>query len=169
MAHMQDHYAHWLRDAHAMEEQAISMLSAQAKRIENYPLLKARIEQHLSETQGHEQALRTLLEKLPTGRSSLLKDATGRVAAMLQAMTGALTQDEVVKGAMASYAFEHIEIATYRVLIAAADEVGEAEAKAVFEQILQEEIAMAVWLQDNLDDTTRLFLMRDERDLQAKR
>ncbi|MCJ8520115.1 ferritin-like metal-binding protein YciE [Pseudorhizobium tarimense] len=169
MAHMQDHYAHWLRDAHAMEEQAISMLSAQAKRIENYPLLEARIEQHLTETRGQEQALRTLLDKLPSGRSSALKDATGRLAAMLQGMTGALTQDEVVKGAMTSYAFEHFEIATYRVLIAAADELAETEAKAVFEQILQEETAMAAWLQDNLDDTTRLFLMRDERDLQAKR
>ena len=169
MAHMQDHYAHWLRDAHAMEEQAIAMLTAQVKRIENYPLLKARIEHHLTETQGHEQALRSLLEMLPTGRSSVFKDAAGRIAAMLQGMTGALTHDEVVKGAMASYAFEHVEIATYRVLIAAADEIGETAAKDIFAKILQEETAMAAWLQDNLDDTTRLFLTRDERELQAKR
>lgn len=144
------------------------MLSAQAKRIENYPLLKERIEQHLAETQGHERALRILLEALPGGRS-IIKDVTGRLAATLQGLTGVLTPDEVVKGAMASYAFEHVEIATYRVLIAAADELGETEASAVFDGILQEEIAMAAWLQHNLDDTTRLFLMRDERELQAKR
>jgi ferritin-like metal-binding protein YciE len=168
LAHMQDHYAHWLRDAHAMEEQAVTMLSAQAKRIENYPLLKERIEQHLAETQGHERALRILLDALPGGRS-IIKDVTGRVAATLQGLTGVLTPDEVVKGAMASYAFEHVEIATYRVLIAAADELGETDASAVFNGILQEEIAMAAWLQHNLDDTTRLFLMRDERELQAKR
>lgn len=165
---MQDHYAHWLRDAHAMEEQSVTMLTAQAKRIENYPLLKARIEQHLAETQRHEQALCGLLEQLPGGRS-IIKDVTGRLAATLQGLTGVLTPDEVVKGAMASYTFEHVEIATYRVLIAAADELGDAEARAIFEGILQEEVAMAAWLEENLDDTVRLFLMRDERELQAKR
>ena len=169
MAHMQEHYANWLRGAHAMEEQAVTMLAAQAKRLENYPLLKARIEQHLEETQAQEQALRLLLEKLPSGGFSLLKDVTGRVTATLQGLTGALTHDEVVKSAMGAYAFEHAEIAAYRVLIATADELGETEASAVFQNILQEEMAMASWLQDNLDDTTRLFLMRDERELQAKR
>ena len=34
----------WLRDAHAMEAQAESMLSKQASRIQHYPELKARIE-----------------------------------------------------------------------------------------------------------------------------
>lgn len=169
MAHMQDHFGHWLRDAHAMEEQAVTMLTAQAKRIESYPLLKQRIEQHLVETKGHVQALQALLERLPSGRPSVVKDVTGRVTATLQGLTGLLTHDEVVKGAMAAYAFEHVEIAAYRVLIAAADELGESGARAVFERILAEEVAMASWMQENLDDTTRLFLMRDERELQAKR
>lgn len=169
MAHTQDHFANWLRDAHAMEEQAVTMLAAQANRIENYPLLKARIEQHLAETRQQVASLQNLLDKLPNRRMSMLKDVTGRLTATLQVLGGALTHDEVVKGAMAAYAFEHVEIATYRVLIAAADELGETEAKAVFEGILEEELAMASWLQDNLDDTTRLFLMRDERELQAKR
>jgi hypothetical protein len=30
-------------------------------------------------------------------------------------------------------------------------------------------MSMARWLEDNLDPITRVFLMRDERDLQAKR
>ena len=41
----------WLRDAHAMEKQAEEMLKAQAKRIEHYPALSARIDQHLHETE----------------------------------------------------------------------------------------------------------------------
>tara|TARA_R110002020_G_scaffold66746_3_gene175372 strand:+ start:2347 stop:2859 length:513 start_codon:yes stop_codon:yes gene_type:complete len=169
VAHTQDHFANWLRDAHGLEEQAVTMLAAQARRIENYPLLKARIEEHLAETKGHVQALQSLLDKLPNGRTSILKDVTGRLSATLQGLGGALTHDEVVKGAMAAYAFEHVEIATYRVLIAAADELGEVDAKSVFEDILADEVAMASWLEENLDDTTRLFLMRDERELQAKR
>ncbi len=45
-----EHYHDWLRDAHAMEKQAESMLESMASRIENYPDIKARIEQHISET-----------------------------------------------------------------------------------------------------------------------
>ncbi len=44
-----EHYHDWLRDAHAMEKQAESMLESMASRIDNYPELRARIEQHLSE------------------------------------------------------------------------------------------------------------------------
>jgi ferritin-like metal-binding protein YciE len=40
----------WLRDAHAMEEQAETMLSGQLSRLENYPELSRRIQQHLDET-----------------------------------------------------------------------------------------------------------------------
>jgi ferritin-like metal-binding protein YciE len=46
----------WLRDAHAAEEQAETMLSGMARRIENYPELKARIEQHIGETQRQADA-----------------------------------------------------------------------------------------------------------------
>ncbi len=42
-----EHYHDWLRDAHAMEKQAESMLESMASRIDNYPELRARIEQHL--------------------------------------------------------------------------------------------------------------------------
>jgi ferritin-like metal-binding protein YciE len=42
----EDHLLNWLRDAHAMEKQAETMLSAMAGRLEHYPELKARIEAH---------------------------------------------------------------------------------------------------------------------------
>ncbi len=44
----QDHLLDWLRDAHAMEEQAITMLEAQASRLENYPALRRRVQEHLT-------------------------------------------------------------------------------------------------------------------------
>jgi ferritin-like metal-binding protein YciE len=42
----------WLRDAHAMEEQAETMLNGQLSRLESYPDLKERIRQHIQETKG---------------------------------------------------------------------------------------------------------------------
>ncbi len=170
MTHARDNFLAWLRAAHAMEEQAIITLSAQSRRIESYPDLKARIVQHLHETEKHAQALKALLDQFSgTGSALVLKDMAAKLAAKAQGVGGMLTSDEVVKGAMASYAFEHMEIASYKVLIAAADELDEMEAKTVFERILSEEIAMANWLEANLDAITRVFLMRDERDLMAKR
>lgn len=47
MATPQENLLDWLRDAHAMEQQAEKMLKAQSERLENYPQLKARIDEHI--------------------------------------------------------------------------------------------------------------------------
>ncbi len=168
MTHARDNFIVWLRNAHSMEEQAITLLSVQARRIENYPDLKEKILAHLEETRGHAERLAGLLDRFPGGASPL-KDIAARIAATAHGVGGMLTSDEVIKGVVSAYAFEHTEIATYRVLIAAADELGEEEMKAELESILSEEVAMAGWLEGHLDEITRVFLMRDERDLLAKR
>ncbi|MGF9692403.1 MULTISPECIES: ferritin-like domain-containing protein [unclassified Rhizobium] len=168
MTHSADHFLAWLRDAHAMEVHAIALLRTQIGRIENYPELRARLEDHLVQTEAQAQALQQLLDRQPGG-GSMLKNVAGRLSATAQGVTSLLSGDEVVKAAMAAYTFEHSEIATYRVLIAAADELADTEALAVFEKNLAEEVAMATWLEGHLDVVTRLYLMRDERNLQAKR
>ncbi len=50
-----DNLLDWLRDAHAMEQQAEQMLKAQSSRLEHYPDLKARIDLHLQETLGQQK------------------------------------------------------------------------------------------------------------------
>lgn len=158
----------WLRDAHAMEKQAEKMLESQASRLEHYPQLKTRIEQHLIETRGQAEKLEQCLALLGTDLSTM-KDLGGKLAAFGQAMGGMMAGDEVMKGSLASYAFEHFEIASYKALIQAAEKVGKPEIAAICRDILQQEEAMAEWLAQHLDDTTRLFLERSEQDgLRAK-
>ncbi|NGM46136.1 ferritin-like domain-containing protein [Rhodobacter sp. SGA-6-6] len=168
MEETREHYLAWLRDAHAMEEQALTMMRGMRSRLENYPDLSARIDRHIAETEGQAEDLRRLLEGQDTG-SSVMKDAMARMTATGQALSGMFVGDEVVKGSMASYTFEHMEIAAYKVLIAAAKQLGETGAVAVFERILVQEQDMADWLFDHLDQTTQIFLARDEANLQAKR
>lgn len=48
-------------------------------------------------------------------------------------------RDEVVKGATAGYAFENVEIATYTVLIAAAEAFGDDETATACQAILKQE------------------------------
>lgn len=63
-----------------MEPQAEKMLSAQSERLEHYPLLKARIDEHLQETLGQQRLLEECLKRLGNS-SSTIKDLTGKVMA----------------------------------------------------------------------------------------
>ena len=75
-----EHYHDWLRDAHAMEKQAESMLESMASRIENYPDVRARIEQHLNETKRQITLLEEILDRNDISRS-VLKDSMSKMAA----------------------------------------------------------------------------------------
>jgi ferritin-like metal-binding protein YciE len=164
-----DNLLDWLRDAHGMEQQAEQMLKAQAARIEHYPDLKTRIEQHIQETLGQQAKLESCIARLG-GTPSTVKDMTGKLMAFGQAAVGMMASDEVVKGSMSGYVFENLEIASYTVLIAAAEAAGDFETKLVCEEILQEEVNMARWMLENLPLVTQKFLARDEREgVAAKR
>ena len=161
MATAEERLMEWLRDAHAAEEQAETMLSGMAGRIQNYPQLKARIEQHLQETKRQAELVRGCIERRG-GSTSTIKDAGAKMIAMGQAMSGMFVGDEVMKGSIASYAFEAMEIASYRILIATAEQVGDAETARVCQQILREEEAMAEWIEQNLPSLTQQYLRREE-------
>lgn len=156
---VKDNLLDWLRDAHAMEEQAEKMLSTTASRLENYPELKARLERHLEETRRQGQLVKGCIERLG-GSTSTMKDLGAKIIAMGQGLSGLFVSDEVVKATMASYTFEHFEICSYRALIAAAEAAGDVETRRVCEQILPEEEAMAAWLAEQLPIVTQQFLQR---------
>ncbi|MGA7437930.1 MAG: DUF892 family protein [Luteibacter sp.] len=160
MAEHRDNLIAWLRDAHAMEQQAEQMLKAQAARIEHYPKLKDRIEQHLDETLGQQKLIEGCLARYDT-KPSVTKDALGKVMAFGQAIGGSVNSDEVIKGAIAGYVFENLEIATYTTLRAAALAGGDSEIVRVVDEILPQEQAMAEWLLNHLPELTDDFLALD--------
>jgi ferritin-like metal-binding protein YciE len=82
----------------------------------------------------------------------------GKMVAFGQGMSGMFVEDEIIKGAMASYTFEHMEASAYRVLIAAAEAAGDGQTKAVCESILKEELSMASDLESHLPGLTRKYL-----------
>ncbi|MDZ7277383.1 ferritin-like domain-containing protein [Pantoea eucrina] len=163
------HYHDWLRDAHAMEKQAETMLEQMASRLENYPQLKARIEQHINETRDQQSKLEVILDRHDISHSSV-KDVMGKMAAMGQAFGGAFAEDEVIKGAIAGYVFENFEVASYTSLMSAAERAGDSESVTVLQQICEQEKAMAKWMLEHLPELTSQFLLRSEDpDAQAKR
>ena len=158
----------WLRNAHAMEMQAIQILENQARRIDSYPELRERIVEHLEETRAQAEMLERCIERHGT-TSSPLKDSAAAFLGNMQALSGLFFGDEVLKGAIGSYTFEHLEIAAYRSLISAAEELGDAETARVCRQILHQEEAMAGWLEGHLPDVTRQYLQRQRSGEPAKR
>lgn len=157
MTDANDHILAWLRDAHAAEKQAEAMLSSMSNRLEHYPDLKARIDQHVEETRHHSELVEGCLERL--GHSpSTLKDMGTKLMGFGQAISGVFTDDEVAKGVLASYTFEHMEIASYKMLIAAASQRGDMQTAQVCTEILHDEESMANWLGANLESITMKFL-----------
>lgn len=156
-----EHLDDWLRDAHAMEQQAEKMLNSQAERLEHYPELRERIVKHIEETRWQQQMLQECLTRRGIS-NSIIKDIGGKLTAFGQAAGGMVVSDEVVKGAMAGYVFENFEIASYTSLIGAAEAVGDTATQSACEQILVQEKAMAAWLLEHIPAVTRAFLVRAE-------
>ena len=81
-----------------------------------------------------------------------------------------MMSDEVVKGLGISYAFEHMEIASYRNLMFAAEAAGDTGTAALCREILPEEQAMAYWLLQHQQALVQQFLAREQaEDTTAKR
>ena len=68
---------------------------------------------------------------------------------MQSVMTGAF-QDELVKNCLSDSAAENFEIASYKALIAAAQEIGDQETVLACQENLREDEAMAQWLDQHL-------------------
>ncbi|WP_269508969.1 DUF892 family protein [Burkholderia sp. IMCC1007] len=163
MANPHEHLEDWLRDAYAMEREAATLLDAQIARVGHYPLLQDRLRMHREDTRAQQALVEACLQRLGTVPSAL-KDFAAHVAAYGQAASAMLASDEVVKAAMATYAFEQVEIAAYTALVAAAGAAGEDEIRACCERILQQERDMAAWLLRHLPELTVAFLDRSAVD-----
>jgi ferritin-like metal-binding protein YciE len=69
-----------------------------------------------------------------------------------------LTSDSVPKNCLAAYAYEHFEIASYRSLMAAAQDLGMLELAAMCERSIAVEQGMADFLFRQIPEITRRYL-----------
>jgi len=160
--------AAWLRDAHAMEGQAITLLETQIERLDSYPEALPQLKRHLEETKTQRSDVEQCLADLGED-TSLLKDATMKLGANLQGMMHAASSDEVLKHAIGSNAFENFEAGCYRSLVAAAEQAGEPKIAATCKRIMDQEVDMAHWVWDQLPQLTQKYMAREEQGLAAKR
>lgn len=157
MADTRDIMLEWLRDAHAMERASIDNLKRQVDHLEHYPDIRTKFEQHLELTQVQEDRIDKALDDMGADKSSI-KDAITRFAGQAQALLAGAAEDEVVKQATSTLAYEEWEIANFRALAAAAQHEGEVSMASMFEQMAEEKEEMADWLADAIPDITRRYL-----------
>lgn len=142
-------YVAWLNDAHALEENLITVLEKQIKDASGKPEMKDKLQEHLEETKHHEQLVRACLARHgeePSGS----KDLLAKLGAALEGMGTSLANDTAVKNVHSGYAAEHMEIASYTLIRAAAVEHNDMETVAVCDEILADENEMAQWLLQQL-------------------
>ena len=157
---MHDTYLTGLKNAHALEKQAVQLLSRQLERLENYPEMSAMIRTHIEESEVQAQRLEAILERHGTSNSAL-KDFVTSLSGNMAALAHMPMQDEVLKNTFANYAFEHFEIAAYKSLIALAQATGDTQAIPLLEQSMAEEVKTAKLIEASIEKTTLEYAHRE--------
>jgi len=152
-------YITGLHNAHAMETQAIQLLTRQVEQLENYPEIEDKLRLHLEESKVQRTRLEEVLHTFDE-KSSALKEAVLGLGGNIAALAHTAASDEIVKNTLANYMFEHFEIAAYKSLIAMSEFIGDPAGAAAAQASLREEEAMAAWIDARISSTTKIFLER---------
>jgi ferritin-like metal-binding protein YciE len=139
----------WLKDAHALERAEIPILERHAQQANPRPELRARLERHIGETERHMETIERCLDRYGE-RPSTVKDALARFGGTLESFATAPFGDTLVKNVVADYSMEHMEIAAYEGIRAAASRLGDEETVRACDSILDDERDMARFLGDAL-------------------
>ena len=150
----------YLADAHAIEMQAIQLLS-KGPDLAGSGALAAAYTAHLEETEGHKALIEQRLEARD-GAPSKLKDAALRLGALNWGAFFAAQPDTPAKLCAFAYAFEHLEIGGYELLRRVAERAGDGETVQAADRILAEERAAALKLQQLFPEALDASL-RDQR------
>jgi ferritin-like metal-binding protein YciE len=151
-----DQLRKYLADAHAIEQQAITMLEKAPELSGDTPLNQL-YEDHLVETREHAELVKERLDALG-GDNSSLKDAAMRLGALNWGSFFAAQPDTAGKLAAFTYAFEHLEIGGYEQLSRVAREANDEQTATMAERILEQERTAAARIAGMFDEAVTAAL-----------
>ncbi|SDY61810.1 ferritin-like domain-containing protein [Citreimonas salinaria] len=157
-----------LRNAHAMEKQALSIMKPQINRLEHYPEMSQRLQDHVAETETQIERLDTLLEAIRE-KSSAMKGLFLSTVGSMAALGHVTAGDEVLKNTFANLAFENYEIAAYTSLLTAGRAADLDVDLGLLEKTLDEERRMAEWVAEIIPAVTRTYIALKGSSETAKR
>jgi ferritin-like metal-binding protein YciE len=147
----------WLRDAHAMEAAHIDNLDRLIRLSDDYPQLKMQLQKHLALSSKQREGIEQELGRFDTNRS-IVKDWAMKITGQVEPLVSRFTHDSMPKNCLLAYAYEAFEIASYRSLLGAAEELDMEDLRAMCERYIREEQEMANFLFDHLPEITRQYL-----------
>ena len=151
--------AAWLRNAHAMEGQALTLLETQVGRLEDkYPEIVKRLRSRLVEILDQRLQLDRCRRKVGEGTPAVDNVAI-KIETNLPNFPGWLSSDELKKHCLAYNAVEQTKAETYHFLSAAAQAAGEPEIARICDGFVFQGSAMVDWMWDQLDSATRERLL----------
>jgi ferritin-like metal-binding protein YciE len=131
----------YLADAHAIENQAIGLLS-KGPDIVGDPHLAALFQEHLAETREHQRLVEALLEARGASPNAV-KDAAMRLGALNWGGFFGAQPDTPAKLAGFAHAFEFLEVGAYEQLLRVARRANDEDAVRAAEAIIVQERAAA--------------------------
>ena len=136
-------------EAHALEQTVLRMLDGLIRSADD-PEIIDRLEHHKLETQQHESLMRGRLEA--HGASpSMVRQAAGMLEAFMKMPLDLVRGERTGRSARDAYTTEHLEIASYELLRRVAERAGDEETARACLDILEQERAMATYIEENWD------------------
>jgi ferritin-like metal-binding protein YciE len=163
-----DTYISGLKNAHALEKQAMQLIDRQLERIENYPEVADLLRTHRRETEEQIRRVDELLHSFGEDRS-ILKDMATSLSGNMAAIAHTIMPDEILKNHFANHAFENFEIASYTSLITMAEATGHAQHVSALQASLREEEKTAQLLHDMTPALTLKYMRLYEQGEKADR
>jgi len=136
-------------EAHALEQTVIRMLDGLIRSADD-PEVIDRLEHHKLESQQHEATMRRRLEA-HGAQPSMVRQAAGMLEALMKMPLDLVRGETAGRTARDAYTTEHLEIASYELLRRVAERAGDEETAVACKEILEQERAMAQFVEDNWD------------------
>jgi ferritin-like metal-binding protein YciE len=156
MTDLQSQLVKHIDEAHALEQTVLRMLDGLISTADD-PEVIDRLEHHKLETQHHESMMRRRLEA-HGATPSVVRQAAGMMEALLKVPLDLVRGERSGRTARDAYTTEHLEIASYELLRRVAERAGDEETAVVCRDILEQERAMATYIEENWDRFAELSL-----------
>lgn len=155
-ANLEEQLVKYLADAHSIETQALAQLRT-APDIAVDPGLVAAFREHLEETEGQERLVRERLEA-HGGKPSALKEAVMAAGGKGFVLFARSQPDTPGKLAAHAYSYEHLEFASYELLMRVAERAGDPQTAEAARTIRDQEWRMAERLERAFDGAAEASL-----------
>jgi len=159
MGQLKEQLIKHIDEAHAMEQNVLRMLDGMIATTDDPEILDA-LEHHKLQTQGHADRMAQRLEA-HDATPSTVKQIGGLIGALAKMPLDIVRGEKAGRNARDGYATEHMEIASYELLRRIAEKTGDEETARAAREIIEEERAMALVIDQNWDKFAELSLREE--------